>query len=202
MTLIDFLTATGSLAGVVGGLTAFAKYVADKSAEAGMKRFEHVLKLAEADHKSELSRREAEFSAKLHRIEEEHRAAVQFATSLDLELRRARTASYSEVWAKTVVVPKWPRNDRLEYADLLQLSKALRDWYFSGGGVLLSADSQAAYRSAQQTIHHHLGAGKSGLVPDPEYDRVRDALSALRTELTDDLLSRRAAPKVPAGEGG
>lgn len=202
MSITELLAAVGGLAGVLGGLTAFAKFIAEKSAEAGLKRFEHTLKQAEADHESALRRLEAEFGAKLRRIEEEHRASLQFASALDLDLRSARKTAYADLWSRTKAVPKWPRDPSLSYEGLRALSEAMRDWYFAGGGMLLSRTARAAYGDAQGAIHACLGPHKSGPVSDADYDRVRDALSTLRTELTDDLLTRREAPALPAGVAG
>lgn len=198
MDITEVLAAVGGLAGVLGGLTAFAKFVAEKSAEAGLKRFEHTLKQSEADHESALRRLEAEFAAKLKRIEEEHRASLQFASALDLDLRSARKTAYADLWSRTKVVPKWPRDPSLGYEDLRKLSEGMRDWYFAGGGMLLSRTAREVYGDAQAAIHACLGADRPGRVSDADYDRVRDALSALRTELTDDLLTRREAPALPA----
>ena len=198
MTTADIFTALGGIAGILGGLTAFARYVADKATEAGAKRFESSLRQSEANHQSTLRRIEAEYTARLQRIEEEHKASVQYASSLDLDLRKSRTASYADLWTKTKKVSKWPKNEKLTYEALLKVSEELRDWYFDGGGILLSRSAQTGYRNAQTSITKVISTGATGKLDPKDYDLARNFLSALRSEMTDDLLSRREAPDLAA----
>jgi hypothetical protein len=69
----------------------------------------------------------------------------------------------------------------------------MRDWYFDTGGIYLSADARDAYFGVQKAVQEVLAAGAAGPLDDPTYDRVRACCSTLRTELAEDLLSRRAA---------
>jgi hypothetical protein len=87
----------------------------------------------------------------------------------------------------------------LTYRDLLVLSKELKTWYFETGGMYLSAKARATYGDLQQEITSVLQEGTEGMLRDRDYDVVRLRCSALRSELTADLLSRREAPEIPAG---
>jgi hypothetical protein len=136
----EILVAFGGVAGIAAALAVFAKLVAEKSAEAALKRFEHSLKIAEQDHDASLKRSEAEFNARLtqvakehdwslkrleaeygsslKRVEETHKATVAFASALDVELRTQRTKAYAVLWCKTGRLPQWPRDEKLQYSDL------------------------------------------------------------------------------------
>lgn len=85
----------------------------------------------------------------------------------------------------------------MTYKNLNELSKRFRDWYFNEGGIYLSTQARKAYEVVQDRIseivdqHQHelntaITYGKNG-----DYERIRDACSKLRTELTRDLESRK-----------
>jgi hypothetical protein len=111
---------------------------------------------------------------------------------LDTETRKERWTVYKALWSSMQAVPKWPRNRELTNGKLLDFSGACRDWYFSTGGFYLSRSAQRAYGRMQQAITDVTQAKDNAApVDDPEYDRVQEACSALRTQLTRDLLSRQ-----------
>jgi hypothetical protein len=77
----------------------------------------------------------------------------------------------------------------------------LRKWYFDGGGLYLSRSAQKAYAKVQDAIWNletckDKNKDNDNLIEDDEYDVIRDRCSKLRTEITKDLLSRKAAPFV------
>jgi len=112
--------------------------------------------------------------------------------SLDTETRKERWTVYKVLWTSMKAVPKWPRDRELTNGKLIEFSGACRDWYFSTGGFYLSRPSQKAYGRMQQAITEVTSAKNTAAkVEDPEYDRVQEACSALRTQLTKDLLSRQ-----------
>jgi len=116
---------------------------------------------------------------------------VKAADGYDQQLSRTREARYLELWALTAPIPKWPRNDTLTFGRLEKLSRELRDWYFGGGGLYLSQEARTIYGDAQEAICDRLGPRGDDSVPDDIYDAIQQALSRLRTTLTDDLASRR-----------
>jgi hypothetical protein len=165
-----------------------------------------VLSRLAADHQSELTRLEDRFRSRLRQIEETHssdlrrleessRSSLELARVIDTDLRVRRIASYQEIWQGTSLLPKWPPAE-LNFAQLLEFSAALRDWYFSGGGMYLSLNASAVYRDLQNAIWKLHPDTRSGPLKLEEYESVRSACSALRTELTIDIESRRPAPLV------
>ncbi len=128
---------------------------------------------------------------------ERYRKQLELSADIDIHLREQRITVYTELWKKTELLPKWPRSHDVTYEKLDDFSKGLRDWYFQVGGMYLSEDARDSYIDLQETITDNLKAKRSGNIIDDEYDRIRDKCSALRTELTNDILSRRAAPIKP-----
>ena len=111
-----------------------------------------------------------------------------------------RIKSYSDLWQRTKVLPKWPMDESATYQTLADLSKDLREWYFGmpdsvPGGMLLTEDAMNAYKALQAKIAEVVSGSDSTRKLTPEdYEEVRERSSAMRTELTRDLLSRRETP--------
>lgn len=196
MVWTDLLSALGGATVIVGAIAFLGRIIAEKSAEAAMKRFESSLKRAEAEHSSILERTEAEHSALLKNIEELNKSTLAFTNSVDTDLRTRRIDVYSELWEKTGTLPLWPRNRELRYADLQNLNLAFRDWYFKKGGIYLSRNAREAYGELQRHLVSVLAASSDSLVTDSDYESIQKKCSALRAELTKDLLSRREAPET------
>jgi hypothetical protein len=170
------------LGGVTGGAAIaivlavlFAKLAAEKIAQAAERRFESAL----------------------NRAEELHRVLLATATTIDSDLRAHRIEVYCDLWKKTGLLPQWPRNQHLTYSELQQFTTDLRDWYFERGGMYLSRSAREAYGKVQEALGGVLAKNNGGTVSDPDYEAVRTQCSKLRSELTDDLLSRREAPDLP-----
>ncbi len=167
--------ATGGAAIAIVVAVFFLKSVADKVALAAVRRFESALA----------------------RTEELHRALLATATTIDSDLRAHRIEVYSELWKGTSLLPQWPRNQQLTYPQLQQFRTDLRDWYFERGGMYLSHNAFEAYRNVQEALGAVLAESKDCPVKDHDYDSVRTQCSKLRSELANDLLSRREAPDLP-----
>ncbi|GEM_PF-1735952 len=207
MVWTDLLSALGGATVVLAAIAFLGKLIAEKSAEAAMKRFESTLKRAEAEYSSILERTEAGYGSSLKRLEAEHGALLKtieelnkstlaFTSAVDTDLRTRRIEVYSELWEKSGTLPLWPRNRDLSYTDLQNLALAFRDWYFKKGGIYLSRNAREAYGELQKHLTSVLSASSEGLVTDSDYESIQKKCSALRTELTTDLLSRREAPDV------
>jgi len=130
---------------------------------------------------------------------------IDARAKVDASLRETRIPVYKELWKKTELLPKWSRSEDITYERLDQFSSELRDWYFNQGGVFLSERARAAYGNLQDTIHFVLPKKEKIVLPKKEkkhnlsiedYEQVRQMCSKLRTELTNDLLSRRGAPSL------
>ncbi len=125
---------------------------------------------------------------------ETYKNQLELSSDIDTDLRDRRTKVYDILWKKTELLPKWPRAPSVTYEKLSKFSEELRDWYFRDGGMYLSRQAQKSYVNLQETITDILKVKKNGKITDDDYDTIRDKCSALRTELTNDILSRRAAP--------
>ena len=110
---------------------------------------------------------------------------------VDEALRERRENDYRELWKHTGILPKWPKA-RVTYLEIDARTQTLRDWYFGGGGLYLSAEARAAYGAAQKALCAAVEGAKNPALElgAKDYDRLQEVLSALRTELTRDLLSR------------
>jgi hypothetical protein len=189
---IGGFTALVAIAGFIGRL------VAQGTADAALKRFDSSLKRAEEEHRHALGRIEEEQKSMLKRGEELQKSAVAFASAIDTDLRTRRISIYAELWEKTGLLPMWPWNTELKYEDLHQLTHDFRDWYFKRGGMYLSESTRDAYFEVQKCINAILKNDQVGQVSNDDYNAIQSRCSKLRTELTEDILSRRDAPSAGA----
>ncbi len=120
-------------------------------------------------------------------------SVLNYRTKVDEGLRDTRLTLYKALWKKTELLPKWPRRTDVTYEHLRVFSEDLRKWYFDEGGIFLSRNARSAYGGLQDVIGAVLAPEAKGPIADPDYDRVRSRCSDLRSQLTDDLLSRRGA---------
>jgi hypothetical protein len=130
---------------------------------------------------------------------------------IDESVREARLQVYESLWRKFGFIPRWPRGS-VTPAQLQQLSRSLRDWFFGTapetalaapedggktrpGGMYLSAKSREKYNDFQTTIQTLAQTVDGRTADDPisgdAYDQLQERVSALRAEITEDLLSRR-----------
>jgi hypothetical protein len=184
------------MAGLLAVPSFLGKLILEKSADATLKPFEMSLKLSEQDHLAALKRTEAEYTASLKRVEEEHKTSLAFASAIDADLRTQRIPVYLKLWKMTGTLPRWPRNRELTYQDLRGLTGELRGWFFEGDGLYPSASARQAYGEVQELLTSVLEINRNGKVSDFDYDAIIAKCSALRAELTHDLLSRREAPTL------
>lgn len=112
------------------------------------------------------------------------------------ELWGKRHESYKLMFKISAALPLYPAPLELTHETLRHTSEQIRDWYFEGGGLLLSANSRDAYFNVQKNIRSVL-ATKATMVDAVQYEQIREALSALRTEFTNDLMSRRRVQLLP-----
>jgi hypothetical protein len=109
-----------------------------------------------------------------------------------LILYKKRVEKYEKLWTLMEVLPKWPRSSNVRYTDLNSLSNYLRDWYFKEqGGLYLTRESHSMYSLIQESLTMVVKKVRPGRVLARDYDNLRDNLSMLRTELTEDLQTRR-----------
>ena len=114
---------------------------------------------------------------------------------VDIDLRLRRIKVYKPLWELTALLPRWPRDPEVTYAQLLGFTEALRQWYFAGGGMYLSRTTHKnGYYPLQEELERVLVQKKTGVLshesPD-DYGAIRDRCSTLRTHLAADIASRR-----------
>jgi hypothetical protein len=106
-------------------------------------------------------------------------------------LHGERIVAYKALWSLTQVLPKWPRDSHAQYEDLRTFSVQLRDWYFgNGGGLFLSRRSHTAYSAVQNSLTAVLFENPAGVLSEDDYDAIREACSALRSQLARDIGAR------------
>ena len=147
-----------------------------------------------AQFQSQIKQAEDAFASSLRRAEAAYTQALSFNTQVDVHLREKRLAVYAELWQITQVLPKWPRAIDVTYEKLSQFSQDLQDWYFKKGGMFFSEETKDAYVALQDGIWDILKASPKGKISDPHYDAIRDLCSTMRTQITEDILSRRPPP--------
>jgi hypothetical protein len=186
MSMAEVLSLLSSVAASVAAVIA---YLGREAVSALQKQHESDLRRVEESHKAELARQSEDF-----------KRTLAFFGAVDTELRGLRIKSYSELWRRTRALPRWPVDESFTYARLRAFSEALREWYFghdtdAPGGMLLTEDAAQAYRALQTRVAQSLAtADPARRLDADDYAAVRALSSALRTELTRDLLSRRETP--------
>jgi hypothetical protein len=111
------------------------------------------------------------------------------------DLWNKRFESYIRIWKITQLIPKWPRNEKLSYKGLYELSKHFQDWYFQDGGILLSSPARQKYGDMQEAMTTaRLSQEKlstDAILNEDDYNKVQTACSNFRTAITNELLSRK-----------
>lgn len=109
-------------------------------------------------------------------------------------VRDQRIRTYPAVWERTSVVSRWPRTDATrEHATHLHLD--LRTWYYSGGGLFLSEDTQDRYEHLQVVLEAVIAQSPNEPL---KYDSLMDAAHWFRAGLAEDLRTREHRNPVSA----
>jgi len=193
--IMNILAAIGGTGVVVGALAAWlGKVWATRIADGEKARHEQDL----ARLTSALEVEKARVDSALGQLAESQKQLLQASVQIDLDLRNRRFEVYREIWKRTEILPKWPRDEKVTYADLEDFSESLRDWYFNEGGMFLSTPTrEKGYGPLQDAIAAILENKPEGPLKPEHYDKIRKHCSQLRTRLTNDILSRREAPASP-----
>jgi hypothetical protein len=124
------------------------------------------------------------------------RAVLAIREKVNEELRGRRIDAYPAVYRLTAALSLWPPA-RMSYEELFQLTLELRQWYFTTGGLYLSARSRERYGEMKQLICAYLDElaeeeeRSAHDVPLGVYDDLTITTRAFRNSLTEDLETRR-----------
>lgn len=81
-----------------------------------------------------------------------YKSRKELESLYDIELRRRRIDAYVQLWKPLEPLARWSPPRPLTYHSLAQLSRALRSWYFSSGGLFLSRTTRAPYFNLQEAL--------------------------------------------------
>lgn len=179
----------GALAGVVGAFLS-----SRQSRELERQRWQQELSLAKqsSDQALQLEQHKHGQELELERL----RLTQELRVEYDKDVRQHRIDAYKPLWQITGRFPQYARSEPVTYAITQQFSVDLREWYFETGGIYLTKGSLAAYLAVQELVKQRLESRQSGVAPDTElapddYDTVRSACSALRSQLLADVGTRK-----------
>ena len=118
---------------------------------------------------------------------------IDYRHEVRSDLWDKRFESYNRIWKLTQLIPLWPKNEKLTYKGLYEISLHFQHWYFQDGGILLSTPSRKSYGDMQEAISKIRPAQDQtmdSLVSNEDYQTVQSACSAFRSGITNELLSR------------
>jgi hypothetical protein len=114
-------------------------------------------------------------------------------STYDIELRRKRIDAYGDLWKLLEPLAYWSPPKPVTHGTLASVSRALRGWYFTSGGLVLSKKTRAPYFNLQQALTE-LSAGHTATSEEPldedTLEIVKALASRLRTASTDDVATR------------
>lgn len=112
----------------------------------------------------------------------------------DVDLRQARVEAYKKMWALLEPLAYYFPAADLTRGTVRELGAALRHWYYTEGGLVMSESTRRIYLNLQVAL---VGASKrgDGREPHPDADVLQALGSRLRTASTRDVASR-LGPRV------
>lgn len=115
-------------------------------------------------------------------------ARQQFALGHSKDLWAARFSSFKELWAITAALPRyWPEVPPRSV--VRTTSDSLHEWFFRGGGLLLTNEARDRYFDVQNALHQIEINGETPDAPLNAADMARlfQVGEALRVQLCVDL---------------
>ncbi len=83
-------------------------------------------------------------------VEVEHQKVIQdLQSDIDKDIRTQRLQHYQKLWGLMINLPKYPEPAVLDSQSLKTLSGLLRNWYFEGGGLVMSWKTRDKYFDLQ-----------------------------------------------------
>jgi len=123
---------------------------------------------------------------------------LELAVEYDKKLQESRLEAYKKLWAMLEPLARFGRDRPVTYADLRQISDETRSWYFKDGGIYLTRASRGPYfrwKEVMQPLleNKQLADQPDQPIPDPQLEAIIAAGSTLRTNLSDDIGTKRAS---------
>jgi hypothetical protein len=121
----------------------------------------------------------------------------------DIDLRERRIEAYSELWTLLEPLAYHFAPGPVTRGSARELGDSLRSWYFTKGGLVLSAGTRPAYFNLQQALEGttDLPADHPGALEKRQLEILKALASRLRTSTTRDVATRigsRLGPRLTA----
>jgi hypothetical protein len=121
---------------------------------------------------------------------------LDLAAEYDKSLQESRLAAYVTLWAMLEPLARFGRDKPVTYAVLKDISDKTRTWYFQTGGIYLTRASRIPYfkwKGLMQPIldNTELAKAPNNPIPEADLERIIAAGSTLRTNLSDDIGTKR-----------
>jgi hypothetical protein len=114
-------------------------------------------------------------------------------TQYDIDLRKERIGAYQELWACFEPVAFYSPPGPVTFKTVREISKTMREWYFTKGGLFLSTEARDVYFRLQRELTKTAHAHRVGIPDDLDFDRrehIKALTSRLRTQMAEDVKTR------------
>jgi hypothetical protein len=209
------------ISGITSTAAAFFAYIGKEAVSALQEEHRSNIRRIEEEHKNDLLRqfelfkRATEFASKIDEthfnLRKESYAVLWRITSQLPKWPVNDKFTYKDLYEYSLRLCSWYFGDQTELTGWYKsknLESDYNDRYYTEkvdlnkqnvlpGGMLLTEDAKEAYFELQEKIAQIRVKGQSKLastLAKEDYEAVRNASSALRTELTKDLLTRKEVP--------
>jgi hypothetical protein len=123
---------------------------------------------------------------------------LELAVEYDKELQKSRLDAYIKLWARLEGLARFGREKPITYEDLRKVSNETRVWYFQEGGIYLTEVSRQPYFHMKELMqpvldNRSLACHSTQEIPPDLIDPIIRASSKLRTNLSDDIGTKRAS---------
>jgi hypothetical protein len=115
-------------------------------------------------------------------------ARREYVLTHNAELWHARFDHYKGLWLLTSDLPRYWPDENPTRRDLAKTIERMHQWFFAGGGLLLSNSSRDKYLQVQDRLFEISRSGRSGTrIGDEEVNALFQVGEDLRVQLSKDL---------------
>jgi hypothetical protein len=114
-------------------------------------------------------------------------------TQYDIDLRKERIGAYQELWTCFEPLAFYSPPGLVTFKTVGEISKAMREWYFTKGGLFLSTEARDVYFRLQRELTktaHSRGVGTADELDFDRREHIKALTSRLRTQMADDVKTR------------